>query len=108
MSSDAGNTLQSCLSPRYSSKQNMDSASANHQPMNIVALAASKHTPADVLLCAQGDLFKKLIRSGGSLEEKYVAGEVILPLVLTLEHLHARGIYHRDIKPENIFFTKEG
>jgi serine/threonine protein kinase len=31
-----------------------------------------------------------------------------LPLVLTLEHLHARGIYHRDIKPENIFFTKEG
>jgi serine/threonine protein kinase len=61
-----------------------------------------------VLLPAQGDLFKKLIRSGGSLEEKYVAGEVILPLVLTLEHLHARGIYHRDIKPENIFFTKEG
>lgn len=53
-------------------------------------------------------MFKKLIRSGGSLEEKYVAGEVILPLVLTLEHLHARGIYHRDIKPENIFFTKEG
>jgi len=37
-----------------------------------------------------------------------VAAEVILPLVLTLEHLHSRGIYHRDIKPENIFFTKEG
>jgi serine/threonine protein kinase len=29
-------------------------------------------------------------------------------LLLTLEHLHARGIYHRDIKPENIFFTKDG
>lgn len=61
-----------------------------------------------IVCVLQGDLFKKLIRSGGSLEEKYVAGEVILPLVLTLEHLHARGIYHRDIKPENIFFTKEG
>lgn len=56
----------------------------------------------------QGDLFKKLIRNGGSLEERFVAGQVILPLVLTLEHLHARGIYHRDIKPENIFFTHSG
>jgi serine/threonine protein kinase len=47
---------------------------------------------------AQGDLFKKLIRSGGVLEEKYVAAEVILPLLTTLQHLHARKIYHRDIK----------
>jgi serine/threonine protein kinase len=46
----------------------------------------------------QGDLFKKLIRSGGTLEEAYVAGEVILPLLMTLQHLHARKIYHRDIK----------
>jgi serine/threonine protein kinase len=46
----------------------------------------------------QGDLFKKLIRSGGVLEEKYVAREVILPLLLTLQHLHARRIFHRDIK----------
>ena len=46
----------------------------------------------------QGDLFKKLIRSGGTLEERYVAGDVILPLLLTLEHLHSVHIYHRDIK----------
>lgn len=56
----------------------------------------------------QGDLFKRLIRSGGQLDEKFAAGEVILPMLLTLEHLHARSIYHRDIKPENIFFTREG
>lgn len=43
----------------------------------------------------QGDLFKRLIRSGGMLEEKFVAGEVILPMLLTLEYLHARLIYHR-------------
>jgi hypothetical protein len=43
----------------------------------------------------QGDLFKKLIRSGGVLDERFVAGEVILPMLLTLEHLHARSIYHR-------------
>ena len=58
--------------------------------------------------CAKGDLFKKLIRAGGALEEGYVAREVVLPLLATLEHLHARRIFHRDIKPENIFFTKEG
>ncbi|WIA42359.1 hypothetical protein OEZ86_008368 [Tetradesmus obliquus] len=59
-------------------------------------------------LCAKGDLFKRLIRYGGMMDEKFVAGEVILPMLLTLEHLHARSIYHRDIKPENIFFTREG
>jgi serine/threonine protein kinase len=56
----------------------------------------------------QGDLFKKLLRSGGNLPEAYVAGQVILPLLLTLEYLHNNKIYHRDIKPENIFFTKDG
>jgi hypothetical protein len=29
------------------------------------------------------------------LEEAYVASEVILPLLLTLEHLHHNKIYHR-------------
>ena len=43
----------------------------------------------------QGDLFKKLIRSGGVLDEGYVASEVILPLLLTLEYLHAHRIFHR-------------
>ena len=60
------------------------------------------------VVALQGDLFKKLLRSGGSLEEHYVARQVLLPLVLTLEHLHARRIYHRDIKPENIFLTRDG
>ncbi|KAI8467878.1 MAG: kinase-like domain-containing protein, partial [Monoraphidium minutum] len=59
-------------------------------------------------VCAKGDLFKKLIRSGGVLDDKYVAGEVVLPLLLTLQHLHSVRIYHRDIKPENIFFMKDG
>lgn len=58
--------------------------------------------------CSKGDLFKKLIRSGGTLDEKFVAGEVILPLLLTLGHLHKHCILHRDIKPENIFFARDG
>ena len=59
-------------------------------------------------VCAKGDLFKKLIRAGGALDEGYVAGEVVVPLLLTLQHLHARRIFHRDIKPENIFFLRDG
>jgi serine/threonine protein kinase len=54
-----------------------------------------RHTA--LITYTQGDLFKKLLRNGGSLEERYVAGEVILPLLLTLEHLHARSIYHRSV-----------
>jgi len=59
-------------------------------------------------ICARGDLFKKLIRNGGSLDERYVASEVVLPLLGTLAHLHASKVYHRDIKPENIFFMRDG
>lgn len=59
-------------------------------------------------VCSKGDLFKKLIRSGGTLDEKFVASEVILPLLLTLGHLHTNSILHRDIKPENIFFARDG
>lgn len=43
----------------------------------------------------QGDLFQRLIRAGGVMDEKFVAGQVTLPLLLTLEHLHARCIFHR-------------
>jgi hypothetical protein len=58
------------------------------------------HAPASLPAAppTQGDLFKKLIRSGGVLEEAYVAAEVILPLLLTLQHLHSARIFHRDIK----------
>eukprot|EP00877_Chromochloris_zofingiensis_P012129 jgi/Chrzof1/716/Cz01g26040.t1 len=59
-------------------------------------------------LCQKGDLFQRLIRAGGVMDEKFVAGQVTLPLLLTLEHLHARCIFHRDIKPENIFFGRDG
>mmetsp|Transcript_9745 Transcript_9745/g.27861 ORF Transcript_9745/g.27861 Transcript_9745/m.27861 type:complete len:729 (-) Transcript_9745:367-2553(-) len=55
--------------------------------------------------CGRGDLFKELIRKGGTMEESRVCTEVVVPLLLTLQYLHSRRIVHRDIKPENIFFT---
>jgi hypothetical protein len=36
-----------------------------------------------------------LIKSGGTMEDKYVATQVILPLLLTLEHIHSNKIIHR-------------
>ena len=54
-----------------------------------------QHTRPKTLNQLKGDLFKKLIRSGGVLDEAYVAAEVILPLLLTLEYLHAHRIFHR-------------
>ncbi|KAI8463587.1 MAG: hypothetical protein J3K34DRAFT_526873 [Monoraphidium minutum] len=59
-------------------------------------------------ICAKGDLFKTMIRSGGTLDERYVAAAVTAPLLATLAELHAGGVLHRDIKPENIFFMRDG
>lgn len=57
--------------------------------------------------CSKGDLFKELLRKGGTMEESRVCTEVVVPLLLTLQHLHNLHVVHRDIKPENIFFTAE-
>eukprot|EP00873_Tetraselmis_striata_P004935 jgi/Tetstr1/425199/TSEL_015660.t1 len=58
--------------------------------------------------CKKGDLFKRVLRAGGILPERVVITDIILPMLVTLDHLHKRSIIHRDIKPENIFFTGSG
>lgn len=55
--------------------------------------------------CAGGDLFKRLLKQGGSLTESKVCVDVIVPLLRVLESLDTLHILHRDIKPENIFLT---
>lgn len=34
--------------------------------------------------------------------------EMLMPVMLSLQRVHAQGILHRDIAPDNIFLTKEG
>lgn len=45
--------------------------------------------------CSKGDLFKQLLRKGGTMEESRVCSEVVVPLLLTLDHLHERKLVHR-------------
>lgn len=58
--------------------------------------------------CEGGDLFKKMMKQGGSIAETRTCTEVIVPLLRVLETLDKLNIIHRDIKPENIFLTGSG
>lgn len=45
--------------------------------------------------CAGGDLYRRLVRAGGTLGEAEVCRDVVVPLLLTLTFLHASHIVHR-------------
>ncbi|KAG1677581.1 hypothetical protein FOA52_014479 [Chlamydomonas sp. UWO 241] len=62
-------------------------------------------------LASSGDLWASA-RANGPVgkyrDEAVCAREVIVPMLLAVGYLHARGIVHRDIKPENILLTSDG
>ena len=51
-------------------------------------------------------LTERLKREGRIQEDEAVT--MLLPLMESLEKVHAEGILHRDIAPDNIFLTKDG
>jgi len=53
-------------------------------------------------LCAAGDLFVLLVRSGAFPED--LSRLYFKELILGIEFLHLNGIIHKDIKPENLCF----
>ncbi|DBB03503.1 TPA: hypothetical protein ACH3X3_010855 [Trebouxia sp. C0006] len=54
-----------------------------------------------------GDLYAQLAQAGGYLAEDQVAGEVMVPVLAALGHMHDKGIMHRDIKPENLLLSEK-
>ena len=50
--------------------------------------------------CAGGDLYRRLVRAGGTLPEGEVCRDVVVPLLLTLTFLHASHIVHRCAHPD--------
>lgn len=55
-----------------------------------------------------GTLLARIAVEGGRLSEDICVGEVVLPLVQTVNWLHEQGIVHRNIKPEHILFDAHG
>jgi hypothetical protein len=56
---------------------------------------ACSETPAPAPAPAGGDLYQRLVRSGGLLAEADVCRDVVVPLLLTLTFLHASHLVHR-------------
>lgn len=54
-----------------------------------------------------GELFKKISKSGGFLDED-TCRRYVRDIAMGLSHLHERGVMHRDIKPENILIGEDG
>ena len=52
-------------------------------------------------------LDKYMAQKGGRLSVDE-ANRLLLPLMLSLDKVHAKGIVHRDIAPDNIIITKDG
>ena len=81
-----------------------------HHP-NIVKLFGYFHDARQVYLLLEylpgGELFKKMNKSGGYLEEK-VCRVYMRDIAAGIHHMHERGVMHRDIKPENILIGDDG
>eukprot|EP00798_Chlamydomonas_sp_ICE-L_P014084 gene14084-20036_t len=58
--------------------------------------------------CMHGDLYQLMTRHKKELTEDFIAAKIVLPLLITLDHLHRLHIVHRDLKPENIFLSNSG
>ena len=56
-------------------------------------------------LCEGGELFDKIINSGGVCEEE--SRFIIQQLLSALVYLHNKQIAHKDIKPENILMLND-
>ncbi len=61
-----------------------------------------------VMEYVDGDPLDKYMAQRGGRLSVDEANRLLLPLMESLEKVHARGIIHRDIAPDNILITKDG
>ena len=59
--------------------------------------------------CTHGQLYQKIKKNGGSLDERLVA-RYISQIVSAIQYMHSSRpcVIHRDIKPENIMIDRFG
>lgn len=60
-----------------------------------------------VMECMEGGELSERIPTNGVMPEN-TAKNVMMQILLALNHIHSKGIVHRDIKPENVMFEGKG
>jgi len=77
---------------------------------NIVRILRSfplNNTVYLVMEYIEGVSLKQHLSDTGCLDESRSV-ELLRPLLIGLQYVHAQGLLHRDVKPDNIFLTREG
>lgn len=78
---------------------------------NIVRLHGYFHDIKNVYLIleylSQGELFKKVAKSGGVVTET-VCKQYMYDIASAVSYMHQRYVAHRDIKPENVLIGEDG
>jgi serine/threonine protein kinase len=69
------------------------------------AIESPQHFFLIMELCEM-DLFEAITRQKGGFSHENAAA-IIVQVIDSLKHIHARGVYHRDIKPENLLISSD-
>ena len=62
--------------------------------------------PYLVVELVRGTSLREVLREAPPMPPE-IAGELVLEILLALDHAHAAGIVHRDIKPENVLIDRD-
>ena len=73
----------------------------------VYDVVIENNTAYIVMEFLEGETLKRYLeREGRIAPERAVS--MMLPIIRTLEQVHAQGLLHRDISPDNIFLTSSG
>lgn len=75
--------------------------------VRIIDCIAENDTAYIIMEYLEGETLAERLKREKTIPEKE-AIEIMMPIMKSLEAVHAEGIIHRDIAPDNIFLTKDG
>ncbi len=83
-------------------------AKLRHEGIVSIFDVAAEDAPEPYLVVelVRGTSLREVLREAPPLPAE-IAGELVLEVLLALDHAHAAGIVHRDIKPENVLIDRD-